>query len=467
MSPTTQHRPTALDAEADALRERFRGSVLTPASPGYEDARTIFNAMIERRPAVIAQAESRGDVAAALAFARERDLPIAVRNGGHSVAGAGLVSDGVVIDLRRMNGVSVDPAARIATVAGGATWADFDRATQPHGLAATGGRVSTTGVAGLTLGGGSGWLERKLGLACDALDRVTLVTAAGETVVASESENEELFWALHGGGGNFGVAVEMRFRLQPLAAASFGILVWGAERGPELARRYRDTIEAGAPDELGGGFFYVTGPDEDFVPEHLRGRLCAAVVAVYAGTEAEARGALAPILELAPEGGFLAEMPYAEIQSALDDPPGKRNYWSAEHLATLPDAALERFCARAGDMIVPSSSQHILFPGGGAAAQGPAEWPLPWRGAPWTVHPLGLWEDPADDERGIAWARALCEDVRPYATGEVYLNFVGDEGSDRVVAGYGRANYDRMAAVKAKLDPGNVFNLHHNIKPAD
>ncbi len=453
------------DRGAADLRRRFHGTVLEPGGSGYEDARTIFNSMIDRRPALIAQCDTRSDVAAALAHARERDLDVAIRNGGHSVAGASSVDDGLVIDMRRMNRVAVDPARRIATVSGGATWADFDRATQPHGLAVTGGRVSTTGVAGLTLGGGSGWLERKLGLACDALESVTLVTADGETVRASDHENPDRFWALHGGGGNFGVAVEMKFRLQPLPVTTFGILTWPAHRGHQVATRYRDVIEDGAPDELGGGLFYLTGPPEDFVPADLQGELIAAVVVVYAGPEHEARDAIAPLLELRPEGQMLGEMPYADIQASLDDAPGKRNYWSSEHLASFPDPAVQLFCERAGDMIVPSASQHILFPYGGAVAREDRNWPLPWRGAPWVVHPLGLWDTADQDEQGIAWARGACEDMKPWATGDVYLNFVGDEGEDRVAAGYGPTNQRRLAAVKAQYDPDNVFRLHHNVKP--
>jgi FAD/FMN-containing dehydrogenase len=454
-----------LEGAADELRANFTGPVLDPGDGDYDEARAVFNAMIDRRPALIAQCRSTADVATALAFARERGLEVAIRSGGHSVAGAGLSAGGLVIDMRLMNGVSVDPAAGIATAAGGATWSDFDRATQPHRLMATGGRVSTTGVAGLTLGGGSGWLERKFGLACDALESVTLVTAAGETVTASEDEHADLFWALHGGGGNFGVATELRFRLSPLPAATFGLLLWPAERGPEVARRYRDVVETG-PEELGGCFAYITGPPDEFVPDHLQGELVAGVIAVYAGPGSEARDAIAPLLELRPEGEMIAEMPYAEIQCAIDDPPGYRNYWSAEHLASLPDEALDLYCERAADMIVPSPSQHVLFPAGGAVGQGTGDWPLPWRDAIWVAHPFGLWERPDQDEAGIAWARATCADMKPYATGGIYLNFVGDEGEDRLVAGYGRENYERMAAVKAEYDPGNVFHLHHNIKPA-
>jgi len=447
------------------LCDGFEGALLEPGSPDYDEARVIFNAMIDRRPALIAQCESAADVAAALAHARERNLEVAIRSGGHSVAGASLVDDGLVIDLRRMNRVSVDPGARTTTVQGGATWSDFDRATQPHGLATTGGRVSTTGVAGLTLGGGSGWLERLWGLACDNLESATLITAGGETVTASEAENPELFWALHGGGGNFGVATELVFRLEPLPVATLGLLLWPAERGAELLTTYRDLIEDGAPEELGGGFAYLTGPPEEFIPDHLRNQRCAGVLAVYAGTEAETRDAITPILALEPEGALLAEMPYAEIQCAIDDPPGFRNYWSAAHLTGLPDEAIELFCVEGEEMIVPSPSQHLMIPWGGAVSARAGEWPLPHRSAAWATHPFGLWDDPADDDRGLAWARKAVADMKPYSTGAVYLNFIGDEGEDRVVAGYGSENYDRLAAVKAEYDPDNVFHLHHNIRP--
>ncbi|MQA75469.1 MAG: FAD-binding protein [Solirubrobacterales bacterium] len=450
--------------DATELRRDFGGAIVTEGDGRYEEARSIFNSMIDRRPALIAQCESAEDVAAALAFARPNELEVAIRGGGHSVTGASLTDGGLVVDMRRMNSVSVDAAARTATVQGGAVWGDFDRATQPHGLMSTGGRVSTTGVAGLTLGGGSGWLERKFGFACDSLESVDLVTADGRPVTASESENPELFWALHGGGGNFGVATELVFRLQPLPVVTFALLLWPAADGPEVSRRYRDLMDGGAPEELGGAFAYITGPPEEFVPEHLRGELVSGLVLVYAGGEGEAREAIAPILELEPAGLPPTEMPYAEIQCAIDDPPGYRNYWSAEHLASLPDEALEIFCRRAGDMVVPSPSQHILFPWGGAATAGAGDWPLPHREANWVAHPLGLWEDPDDDERAIAWARGLCAALRPYSTGSVYLNF-DSESEDHVEAGFGRENYARLAAVKADYDPDDVFHLHHDIKP--
>ena len=450
--------------DAADLRDRIDGELFEPDGAGYEDARSIFNAMIDRRPALIAQCESAVDVAAALAHARKHELEVAIRSGGHSVTGASLTDGGMVIDMRRMNSVSVDPSARTATAQGGATWSDFDRATQPHGLLCTGGRVSTTGVAGLTLGGGSGWLERRFGLACDSLESVTLVTADGRTVTASEAENPELFWALHGGGGNFGIATELVFRLQPVPVVTFALLLWPAETGPEVGRRYRELFEAGVPEELGGAFAYITGPPEEFVPEQLQDQLVSGVVLVYAGTVDEAREAIAPILELEPVGLPPTEMPYAEIQSAIDDPPGYRNYWSAEHLASFPDDALEAFCRRAEDMVVPSPSQHILFPWGGALSAQGGEWPTPHRDARYVAHPLGLWEDPADDERARDWARGLCADMRAYSTGAVYLNFES-ASEQRLEEGFGSENLNRLAAVKAEYDPDNVFHLHHNIKP--
>lgn len=458
--------PAPLDPAAlAALRDRFGGAVFADRDDGYEDARTIFNSMIAKRPAAIAQCADAEDVAAALSFAGENGLEVAVRGGGHSVAGACLSDGGLTIDLRRMNGVEVDPGARTATVQGGAAWGDFDSACQPHGLAATGGRVSTTGVAGLTLGGGSGWIERKLGLACDNLLSVTLLTADGRTVRASEDENPELFWALHGGGGNFGIATELTFRLHPLPAFTAALLVWPAAEGPEVARAYREFAES-APDEVGGGLIYLTGPPEDFVPPPLQGELVCAVLVTYTGEEADAREAMAPLLALEPPGQMIAEMPYAELQSMLDDPPGYRNYWSAEYLNELPDAAIDAFCARAEGVIVPSPTQHIIFPWGGAVASRADGSPMATRRSPWVVHPLTMWEDPADDERAIQWTRGVCADVRPYATGATYLNFVGDEGEERIVSGYGRENYERLAAVKAEYDPEDVFHLHHPIRPA-
>ncbi|MFE9659347.1 FAD-binding protein [Streptomyces sp. NPDC005955] len=447
------------------LRRQFTGTVITPDDQGYDEARALYNGMIDRRPAVIAQCDGTADVAAAVRAARAADLPIAVRGGGHSVAGTASVDDGLVVDLRPMRGVRVDPDARTARIGGGATISDLDRATQPHGLATTGGRASTTGVGGFTLGGGSGWLERKFGIAGDNLAAVEVVTADGRTVLASPEHEPELFWALHGGGGNFGVATEITLRLHPLPAFSMVLLLFLPERSDEVLPVYRDVMDA-APDEAGGALIYLTGPPAPFVPEHLVGRLLCGVLVTYAGPLAEARQVAAPLLALERAGELVTDIPYVDLQCMLDDPPALRNYWSAEYLTALPDDALRVFRSLADTMPVPTNSQHIVFPMGGAVARDAGDWPMPWRSSPWAVHPFGVWEDPADDDRARDWVRDVRAAMRPWARDSVYLNFIGFEGEERVVASFGEANYRRLAQVKARFDPDNVFRLNHNIRPA-
>ncbi len=456
---------TVLDTAAlDHLREGFTGEVVTAADASYDEARAVFNAMIDKRPAVVAQCETTADVARAVRFGRDHDLEVAVRGGGHSVAGMGVTDGGIVVDLRRMCAVGVDPDARTARVGGGATMSHLDRATEAHGLVTTGGRVSTTGVGGFVLGGGSGWLERKFGLASDNLLAVDLVTAEGEQVHADDDENPELFWALHGGGGNFGVATSFTLRLHELPVLTAALMLWPAASGPDVLRAYRDLME-GASDDLGGGVLYATAPAEPFVPEALVGEAACVVLLIYTGPEAAARRAFEPILGLGPAGRMVAELPYAELQCMLDDPPGMRNYWSAEYLESLPDEAIDLFDGLAGEMIVPSASQQVLLPLGGTVARGSTDHPLPWRSAPWVAHPFGLWDDPADDERGRRWARDVRAALAPWSTGAVYLNFIGHEGHDRVVAGFGAEKYRRLVDVKTAFDPENVFHLNHNIEP--
>ncbi|MEU1556375.1 FAD-binding oxidoreductase [Streptomyces scabiei] len=452
-------------AALTALREDLTGDVFAPEDPGYDEARTVFNAMIDRRPAVIAQCADDSDVIRSVRFARDLDLPVAVRGGGHSVAGMALNDNGLVIDLRRMHAVTVDPGSLSARVEGGATMSHLDRATEPHHLATTGGRASTTGVGGFVLGGGSGWLDRTFGLAVDNLLGVDLVTADGQAVHASAEENPDLFWALHGGGGNFGVATALTLRLHELPAFAVALLLFRPEHGPEVIRVYREVIETG-PREASGGVLYFTGPPEEFVPEHLVGELVCGVLLTYAGTEDDMRKTAQPLLAMAHEAEIVGAMPYADVQCMIDDPPGMRNYWSAEHLTGLPDPLVDVFATRAWSMPVPTGTQHVLFPLGGAIADGPAQYPVPYRDAPWVVHPFGVWADPADDERCMRWVRDVRADVRPWSTGAVYLNFVGDEGADRVVAGVGVDNHRRLTAVKARFDPDNVFRFNHNIPPA-
>ncbi|BAU82260.1 oxidoreductase [Streptomyces laurentii] len=461
MAPRTSASAVALDA----LREDLAGQVRVPGDPGYDEARVVFNAMVDRQPAVIAQCETPEDVANAVVFGREAGLPIAVRGGGHSVAGTALGDGALVVDLRRMRQVVADPEHMTVRIAGGATIGDLDRACEPFHVAVTGGRASTTGAGGFVLGGGSGWLERKYGLACDNLLAVELVTAEGGHVHADATENPELFWALHGGGGNFGVVTSMTLRVHPLPEFGFVLLFFPPEKGPEVLRAYRDLL-ADAPDEAGGGGIYLVAPPEPFVPEEIQGTLVCATLVTWAGPAADARAFAAPLFALGPSVEVAMAVPYADFQCMLDDPPGMRNYWSAEYLAEFPDAAVDAFCAQSAGMIVPSGTQHVLFPMGGRMADDPAGSPIGWRSAAWAVHPFGVWADAADDERGIQWVKDVRAAVRPWSTGAVYLNFIGTEGEQRVVRGFGEDNHRRLARVKALYDPDNVFRFNHNIAPA-
>ncbi|CAM5227235.1 FAD-binding oxidoreductase [Streptomyces aurantiogriseus] len=447
-----------------ALREDLSGDVFAPADPGYDEARTVHNGMIDRRPAVIAQCVDEADVVRSVRFARDLDLHVAVRGGGHSVAGMALNDNGLVVDLRHLRAVTVDPAAEAVRLAGGATMSDLDRATQPYGLATTGGRASTTGVGGFVLGGGTGWLDRCCGLAVDNLLGVELVTADGDRIHANADENPDLFWALHGGGGNFGIATALTLKLYELPEFSLALVLYHPEQGPEAVRTFRELIKVG-PVEAAGGVIHLTGPPEEFVPPHLVGTLLCAVLLTYAGAEDDLRKLAEPLLALPHEGEVVGTMPYVQLQRMFDDPPGLRNYWSAEYLTDAPDDFVDVFCARAGSMPVPSHTQHLLFPQGGAIADGPHEFPVPYRDAPWTVHPFAVWEDPAEDERCVQWVRDVRADVRPWSTGAVYLNFIGDEGTERVVAGLGAENTRRLADLKRRYDPDNVFRFNHNIKP--
>ncbi|MFB7978176.1 FAD-binding oxidoreductase [Streptomyces vinaceus] len=446
------------------LRDDLAGQVIAPDDPGYDEARTVFNAMVDRRPAVIARCESEADVVTTVRFARELDLPVAVRGGGHSVAGMSLNDGGVVVDMRGMQEVTVHPGAKAVRVGGGALMGALDRACQPYGLATTGGRVSTTGVTGFTLGGGSGWLDRKFGLAVDNLLGVDLVTADGSTLTATAEDNPELFWALHGGGGNFGVATSLTLRLHELPEFAICLLLYPLEAGPEVLRTYREVVGNG-PAEAGGGVIYLTAPPEPFVPEHLVGTLMAGALLTYAGGEDALRKLAAPLLALPHEAEVLTALPYADFQCMLDDPPGLRNYWSAEYLTGMPDELVSVFCAL-GDVMPTGGTQHVMFPLGGAIADGPPEFPVPYRDSPWAVHPFGIWEDPADDEKAVRWVKDVRAKVQPWSTGAVYLNFTGDEGSERVAAGLGAENLARLGAVKRAYDPDNVFRFNHNIRPA-
>jgi FAD/FMN-containing dehydrogenase len=453
---------STLTAGADELRFRLHGGLHEPGDSYYEDSRTLFNTMINRRPRYVAECLAVDDVVAALAFARGHDLPVAVRAGGHSVAGLSLCDDGLVLDVRRIADIEVDPTRRIARIGGGAIWADVDPATQAYGLAPTGGRVSTTGVAGLTLGGGSGWLERKHGLTCDNLLAAELVTWDGRIVRASAEENQELLWALRG-GGSFGVVTALELALHPVGPEVFGgVALFDAARAREVLRTFRDVMN-GAPEELSLACAFITAPEEDDVPVGLRGRPAVAILGMWAGAVDDGEQALAPIRALGPDADFFGPTGYADFQCSVDDPPGYRNYWTAENVVDLPDPAIDALVRRAVELPPDPSQLFIVAWGGALARVSPDHSPLAGRDARFIVHPLLLWEDPADDERCRALARAFRGDMRPWSTGATYPNFLGDEGSQRMRAAYGTST-ERLAAVKAEWDPHGVFRTHQNIQ---
>ncbi len=442
----------------------FAGEQITPSDSRYDEARTVFNAMVDRHPALIARCTSPEDVALAIAHAREAGLPLAVRAGGHSVAGMSLVDDGVVVDVRPMAKVSIDARNRVAKVGAGALWSEFDRAAQADGLATTGGRVSTTGVAGFTLGGGSGWLERRHGLAVDNLLAVELVTAEGDRVRASEYEHTDLLWAHRGGGGNFGVVTQLEFRLHELGPMVYGgLAIYDPDDGEQVATALRD-FYASAPDEAGVALAFITAPPAPFVPEEWQGRLVAGIAGLWAGPVEEGEHHLRELLASArPIVNLFGEVPYAELQSMIDDPPGLRNWWTAEYLTDLPDAAVHAYCEYSHDMPL-SHTQSLLVPWGGAVASG-VDTALTNRDARWVVHPFGVWEGEERDDEHIAWGRRVREVFADYRTGATYLNFIGDEGAERIRAAFG-PSYDRIAAVKATWDADNVFRGNQNIVPA-
>jgi FAD/FMN-containing dehydrogenase len=440
--------------------------VIRPGDERYDEARVVFNVGIDRRPAVIARCATPADVAEALRMARDGGLAVAVRSGGHSVAGFSVNDGGLVVDVRPMKDIRVDPEARTVTVGGGVTWSEFDRATQEFGLATTGGRVSTTGVAGLTLGGGSGWLERSYGLSCDNLRSVDLVTADGTPVTAGATEEPDLFWALHGGGGNFGIATSFTFDLHPLGPQVLaGLLLWPGTVGRDAALAYRD-FAAAAPDALGSALVFLTAPPEPFVPAHLQGTTVAAVALLWAGEVDDGVAAVRPLRGLRPEVDLVGPMPYAAFQSMLDNPPGYHQYWSADYCDSMPDEAIDVFVKYGSDRPSPLTQQ-LLVPWGGAVARVPeGATPLSHRDVPWIAHPFATWDGAEATEENIAWARNFRRDIERYANGGVYLNFIGGEGQDRIRAAYGPENYARLAAVKRRFDPENLFRGNQNIQPA-
>src|SRR3954447_22166435 len=450
------------------LQAAFGGELIQPDAPGFEEARAIFNAMVSTRPGLIARCTGVSDVIAALRFARDNQLDVSVRGGGHSVTGHALCDGGVVIDVGPMKGVRVDPGRKTAWVQAGCNWGELDRETQAYGLAVPGGRVPSTGVAGLTLGGGSGWIERKCGYTVDNLIAADMVTADGRAVVTKQDNNSDLLWGLKGGGGNFGVVTAFEFQLHDVGPIMLGgMMMFPAERATEILRFYRDYIAA-APDEVGGATAILTAPPEEFVPEPVRGKPVIGVIWSYVGPVEEGEQHLKPLRELGPAIDMVQPMPYLVVQQLIagGNQPGNQQYWKAGFLRELTDDASDQWVSHATDIASPFTSSIMLPLGGAVARAGEDDTPLGFRDARWNYHILSQWPDPAEQERQVAWTRAFAEAMAPSSLDGVYLNFQADETGDLVERSFGPEKYARLQELKDRYDPDNVFHHNMNIRPS-
>jgi FAD/FMN-containing dehydrogenase len=460
------------DATIEQLRFGFRGDLIRPGEPGYEEGRSVWNGMFSKRPALIARCTGNADVVAAVNFARTSGLPVAVRGGGHSVAGFSTLDDGVVIDLTRMRGVRVDPDAKTARVQGGATWGDYDRETQVYGLASPGGLVSTTGVAGLTLGGGFGFLSMKHGLACDNLIGADVVTADGRVVQANEKENPDLLWGLRGGGGNFGVVTSFEFKVHPLSEVVVSLFLYAPEQAADLLAFYRTFLDD-APEALTAFISFMTIPENPpmpiFPPEVL-GKKVVAFLAAWPGSQEEGEKAVAgmrafakPLFELA------LPLPYTMAQSIQDDdaPWGDRHYWKSAYCGGLTNGLIEAIAAHGSNAPSPKTQVAVGRFGGAIAKGSAADSAFPLRDAGWLVQMDSSWEDASSDDANIAWTRGMHAAVSPFLVDDrVYVNFIGDEGADRAQSAYGAERYAKLVALKDAYDPTNFFRLNQNIRPS-
>ncbi|TDC53535.1 FAD-binding oxidoreductase [Jiangella ureilytica] len=450
----------------DRLREQVRGTVITADDEGYDQARRVYNAMIDRRPRAVVRVANTGDAATAVRYARANDLEVAVRGGSHSVPGFGTVDDGVVIDLAGMRGVRVDPGARTARAEGGATWGDFNAATYPYGLATTGGIISTTGVGGLTLGGGIGYLARGFGLSCDNLVSADVVLADGRIVVASEQENADLFWALRGGGGNFGVVTSLEFRVHPVKDIYGGPMFFSLDHAGDVLRFYREFIQD-APEQFGGFPAYQIAPPLPFIPENRHGEPFLAFVACWAGPLEEGEQALKPLRDVAPiVAEHVGPMPYPALNSAFDGlvPPGLQHYWKANFVRTLSDDAISAHLSHGPKVPVVNSTMHIYPINGAVQRVAPDATAFAYRDATFATVIAGMWPDPAQNDANIGWVRDYYAATAPHSEEGGYVNFMAGDDQDRVPVNYG-ANYDRLRTVKRAYDPDNVFHLNQNIVP--
>jgi FAD/FMN-containing dehydrogenase len=462
---------STLATTADAARRElvgFGGDLIGPDDGGYDEARKVFNAMIDRRPALVARCTSPDDVAQVIGFARSHELPLAVRGGGHNGGGLGVVDDGVVCDLGGIRHVEVDPATETVGVGGGCTWGEVDRATQQVDMAVPCGIISTTGVGGLTLGGGLGHLTRGYGLTIDNLVEADVVLADGQRVRASEDEHPDLFWGLRGGGGNFGVVTSFRFRMRPVGTVVAGPTFWPVEQTEEVLKAYREFI-AEAPREVGGFFCFHDIPPAPPFPEELHLHRMCGVVWCYRGSEEAAARAMAPMLEVGtPALHAVGPMPMSDWNAAFDGlyGPGDQWYWRADFIGEISDEAVARHAEFGSNLATWKSAMHMYPIDGAAHDVGSDETAWSYRDARWGMVVVGVDPDPSNADLVRRWTIDYWEAMHPYSAGGAYVNMMmDDEGSDRVRASY-RDNYDRLSRVKAEYDPDNVFRINQNIRPA-
>jgi FAD/FMN-containing dehydrogenase len=454
-------------SEVQGLRSRLRGTTFAPGEAGYDEARKIWNAMIDRRPGLIARVAGAADVIQCVTFARAQEVPLAIRGGGHNIAGNAVCDEGLTIDFSALRSVRVDPPRRRAQVAPGATLGDFDRETHAFGLAAPVGVNSTTGIAGLSLGGGFGWTSRKLGLTCDHLVAADVVTANGELVRASAKENEDLFWGLRGGGGNFGVVTSFEFDLDPIPAQVLtGLIVFPHVQCKAVLERYRD-FTASAPEELTVWVVLRQAPPLPFLPAEVHGKEVTVIAFCYLGNPDGGQRWVAPLRGLGkPVGEHVGSQPLTAWQTAFDPllTPGARNYWKSHNFAELKDGLIDRLVEHSGRPPAPDCEIFLAHLGGRVNRVAAGETAYAHRDVSYIMNVHGRWSDPGMDEKGIAWSRGVFQATQPFATGGVYVNFLTQEESDRVQGAYG-PNYDRMIRVKEKYDPTNLFRLNQNIRP--
>jgi hypothetical protein len=456
-----------MDSAIDSLRELVRGEIIEPTDPSYDEARRVYNGMIDKRPAAVVRVAGVADVIACVNYARDHGVDLAVRGGGHSAPGFGTCDGGLVIDMGNRKGVRVDPDRMTARAEGGCTWGDYNHATHAFGLASTGGVVSTTGIGGLTLGGGIGYLARKYGLSCDSLISADVVTADGRFVVASEKENADLFWALRGGSGNFGVVTSFEYKLHPVDMVYGGPIIYSLEHGEKVAKFYREFI-AEAPEEFGVFVGFHAGPPVPFLPEEWHGKPVCVIVGMWTGDLDEGERHWKPFFDVAPvAGSMVGTMPYPALNAAFDPllPKGMQNYWKADFLDKLTDDVVGLHVEHAEKVPSVECAVHIYPIDGAVQRVSTADSAFPHRDIGFSPVIAGMWHDPSENKANIQWVRDYWSALHPHSVPGGYINFMDADDQDRIAENYA-GTYDKLRKVKKSYDPTNLFHLNQNITPA-